>query len=158
VLVLFYRAKEWFGGLGPADSTLGTLRTERASTLWGVVRDAVRDRLACVALVLLYLFAVLMPPIQCSSASGRWRAPQGLRRNLALPASDFSYLSVTAWNRLKAIIVTARSEDGEDDDEPCGATRQAYDTYDLSLSLPRGAPDRDLAVPGRPSALRPLRC
>jgi hypothetical protein len=155
-IILFYHAKAWIGGLGRAGSTLGTLRIGRAGARRDVVRHAVRDRLACAALVPLFFVAVVMSPIQRSSTSDSKRPRQGLRRNFALP--DSSDLSVTVWDMREGTIVTARSEVGEEDDESCGATRQAYDTYDPSLSPPRGAPARNLAVPGRPSAPRPLRC
>jgi hypothetical protein len=123
-----------------------------------IFRHAVRDRLACVALVLLVLVAVLMSPIQRSFASDSRRRPEGLQRNFALPASDSSRLSVTAWIMREDAVVSGRSEGGEDDDEPWGSTRQAYDTYDPSLFPSHSAPARNLAVPGRRSALHPLRC
>jgi hypothetical protein len=118
----------------------------------------IRDRLACVALVLLVLIAVLMSPILRSSASDSQRPPEGLRGNFALPASDSSRLSVTAWIMREDAVVTVRSEDGLDDDEPCRATQHAYDTNDPSLSPSPSALARNLAVPGRLPALRPLRC
>jgi hypothetical protein len=157
--ILFYRAKEWIGRFGPAESTLGTLRIERASAPWDILRHAVRDLQACVALVLLVLVAVVMSPIQRSSASDSQRPPERLRHNFALPASDSSRLSVTAWIMREDAVVTLRSEDDEDDDdEPGSATRQVYDTYDLSLSPTRSAPARSLAAPGRLSARHALRC
>ena len=129
-----------------SDSTITGLRK-----LWGDIHPG-------VALVVLVLVAVVMSPIRGSSASDSRRPPEGLPGNFALPASDSSRLSVTAWIMREDAVVTKRSEDGEDDDEPWSATRQAYDTYDPSLSSSRSAPARNLAVPGRLSALHPLRC
>jgi hypothetical protein len=132
-----------------------TLASEATRTdlrkLWG-------DFHLGVALVLLVLVAVVMSPIQGSSGSDSRRPPEGLHGNFALPASDSSSLSVTAWIMRDYAVVTMRSENVEDDDEPWSATRQAYDTYGPSLSPSRSAPARNLAVPGRLSALHPLRC
>jgi Na+-transporting methylmalonyl-CoA/oxaloacetate decarboxylase gamma subunit len=123
-----------------------------------IFRHEVRDGLAGVALVLLVLVAVLMSPIQRSSAPDSQRPPEGLPRNFALPASDSPRLPVTTWIMREDAIVTVRSEDDEEDEEPWGAMRQAYDTYDPSFSPSPGAAARNLAVPGRPAALHPLRC
>jgi hypothetical protein len=152
-----YRSKECIGGFVPAESTLGTLRIQRASAPRDSFRRAVGDRLACVALVLLVLVAVLISPIQRSSASDSQRPPDGLRPNFALPATDASRLSASARIMREDTVVTVRWEDDEDD-EPCSATRPAYDTYDPSLCPSRSAPARNLAVPSRHSALHPLRC
>jgi hypothetical protein len=118
----------------------------------------IRDRLACVALVLLVLIAVLTPSIERSSASDFQRLPTGLRRSFALPASDVSHRSPTASILREDPVVGVRLEDDEDDDEPCGPARQACDTCDPSHSPSRSAPTRHLAVPGRVSAVHPLRC
>jgi hypothetical protein len=141
-----------------SESTLGTLHIERSSAPRDFLRHAVRDRLACVALVLLILVAVLMSPILRSSASDSERPPEGLRRNFALPACDSSRLWVTAWIVREDAVVTVRSEDDEDDDEPRTTTRPAYDTDNPSLSLARSVPARNLAVPGRLPAVHRLRC
>ena len=151
-------ASEWVRGFGPAAATPGTLRIERMHASRPFVRRAVRDRLACVALVLLVLVAVPMSPILHSSASDSQRPPEGLRGNFAPPAFESSRPSVTGWILREKAVVRVRSEDNEDDDEPCGATRQACDTDDPSLSPPRIVPARNRAVPGRLPALHPLRC
>jgi len=136
-----------------------TLTSESTRTrLWASVRRVVGGRLACATLVLLVLVAVLLSPILRSSASDSQRPPVGLRRNFALPTFDSSRLSVKAWVMHEDAVVTARSEDDEDDDEPLSATRLAYDTYDPSLTPSRSAPARSLSIPCRVLSLHPLRC
>jgi hypothetical protein len=129
-----------------SESTITGLRK-----VWGDIHPG-------VVLVVLVLVAVVMSPIQSSSASDSRRPPEGLPGNFALPASDSSRLSVTAWIMRDCAVVTVRSENDEDDDEPWSATRHAYDTYGPSLSSSRSAPAGSLAVPGRLPALHPLRC
>jgi hypothetical protein len=137
-----------------SESTRITLRK-----LWGDIH-AVRDRLACAALVLLVLAAVLISPIERAQASDSQRRPEGLRRSFVLPASESSRLSATAWIMREDAVVPVRSEDDDDDDddEPWSATRQASATDNPSLSPFRSAPARNRAVPGRVPVLQPLRC
>jgi hypothetical protein len=157
--ILFYRAQPWIGGLDPDEPTPGTVRIQRASALRDRFRLAVRDRSACVALVLLVLAAVLMSPIPRSSASDSPRPHEGLRQHVALPAPDSSRLSVTAWIMREDAVVTVSSEDDDDDDdESCSAARHAYDTYASSLSPARSVPAWSLAMPSRLSTLHRLRC
>src|SRR5262249_6996182 len=122
-----YRAKAWIGRLGPAESPLGALHIERAGAPRDIGLHAVQGFLACATLALLALVAVLTSPIQRSSASDSLHPPQGLRCNFAIPASDSPRLSVAALIVSESTVVTARSEDDEEDDEPYRATREAYD-------------------------------
>lgn len=160
------RLQEWRSGVavGPSPDAAGRSiggfgRVERASAPRDILGRAVRDGLASVALVLLAFVVVLMPAIQRSSASASQRHRAGHRRSLACGASDCARLSMKAWIEHEDALVTVRSEyDEEDDEESCSATRQAYETYDSSLSPSRSAPAWNLAVPSCLSASRPLRC
>jgi hypothetical protein len=131
---------------------------ERAGERRDIFWHTVRDRLACVALVVLVLVAMMMSPIPRSSASQFNRPTEGLRCYFALPAFDSCRLSVTASIMLDRAVVTVWSEGDEKEDEQCSATRQAYETYDPFLSPPRRVPTWNLAVPSPLAAPRPLRC
>jgi hypothetical protein len=155
VPILPDRAQEPIGGLGPAKMNPGPVRIVRQD----ILRRAVRKRLACVELVALVLVAVLLSPMHAPSASDSQDPSVRLRGNFLVPACDSARVSVTAWIVPEGAVVTVRSEDGEDDDETCSATRQAYDSDPSSLPPFRTAPARDFAVPSRRLLeLHPLRC
>lgn len=156
--VRLYRAKASIGCFGLSEAPQDPRRSDRAMTTRGIVREAVRVRLACFTLVLLVFGAIVTAPTQRSSGSESQRPTHGILRTFALPTPCSAGLAVKAWTKSEDAVELVRSEDDEDDDEEaCSATRQAYDTYDSTLSSTRSTPVRDLVIAGTVSALR-LRC
>lgn len=133
-------------------------RTHRTKSAWNSFVPSIRVPKLGVAMVGLVVVAVLMLPGQRSSATASQCPTEGFFRNIALPTPDFANPSLKALITQEDNVFSERAQDDEDDDETCTALRQAYDTFDTSISPPRSLPARNLAVPSRLSKLHPLRC